>query len=139
MEATTKGNFYVYIFGGFFLYVTIPQVSEGAISVFHHPTLKLEYSGVNPLCFAENSEPPGKHRCGPSRNLRKGLIEKEVPKELGWERICLQCRNPNSIPGLGRPSGERNGYPLQDSCLENSMDERVWWATVHGAQRVRHD
>ena len=27
------------------------------------------------------------------------------------------------IPGLGRPSGEGNGYPLQYSCLENSMDK----------------
>ena len=26
-----------------------------------------------------------------------------------------------SIPGLGRPPGERNGYPLQYSGLENSM------------------
>ena len=26
------------------------------------------------------------------------------------------------IPGLGRSSGEGNGYPLQYSCLENSMD-----------------
>ena len=27
-----------------------------------------------------------------------------------------------SIPGLGRSLGEGNGYPLQDSCLENFMD-----------------
>jgi len=27
-----------------------------------------------------------------------------------------------SIPGLGRYPGEGNGYPLQCSCLENSMD-----------------
>ena len=26
------------------------------------------------------------------------------------------------IPGLGRYPGEGNGYPLQYSCLENSMD-----------------
>ena len=26
-----------------------------------------------------------------------------------------------SIPGLERSPGERNGYPLQCSCLENSM------------------
>ena len=26
------------------------------------------------------------------------------------------------IPGLGRSPGEENGYPLQCSCLENSMD-----------------
>jgi len=27
-----------------------------------------------------------------------------------------------SIPGLGRSLGEGNGYPLQNSCLENPMD-----------------
>ena len=26
------------------------------------------------------------------------------------------------IPGLGRSSGQGNGYPLQYSCLENSTD-----------------
>ena len=37
-----------------------------------------------------------------------------------------------SIPGLGRSPEEGNGYPLQYSCLENSMDRGAWWATVHG-------
>ena len=37
-----------------------------------------------------------------------------------------------SIPGLGRSPGERNGYPLQYSCLENVMDREAWRATVHG-------
>ena len=32
---------------------------------------------------------------------------------------------------LGRSSGEGNGYPLQYSCLENSMDRGAWWATVY--------
>ena len=27
--------------------------------------------------------------------------------------------------------GEGNGYPLQYSCLENSMDRGARWATVH--------
>ena len=34
------------------------------------------------------------------------------------------------IPGLGRSSGERNGNPLQYSCLENPMDGAVWQSTV---------
>ena len=35
---------------------------------------------------------------------------------------------------LGREDspGERNGNPLQYSCLENPMDGGAWWATVHG-------
>ena len=30
--------------------------------------------------------------------------------------------DPHSIPGSGRAPGEGNGYPLQYSCLENTMD-----------------
>ena len=40
--------------------------------------------------------------------------------------------DPGSIPGLGRSPGEGNGNPLQYSCLENPMDRRAWWTTVHG-------
>ena len=35
------------------------------------------------------------------------------------------------ISGLGRSPGEGTGYPLQYSCLENSMDTGAWQATVH--------
>ena len=37
-----------------------------------------------------------------------------------------------SIPRLGRSPGEGNGYPLQYSGLEDSMDRGAWRATVHG-------
>ena len=36
----------------------------------------------------------------------------------------------DSIPGLGRSPGERKGYPLQYSALENSMD-----SVVHGVAK----
>ena len=39
------------------------------------------------------------------------------------------------IPGLGRPLAERNGYPLQYPCLENSMDRGAWLTTVHGVAK----
>ena len=43
-------------------------------------------------------------------------------------------------PGLGRSLGERNGNPLQYSCLGSPMDRGAWQATVHGvAKKVRHD
>ena len=48
------------------------------------------------------------------------------------ESAC-NAGDPGSIPGLGRSSGEGNGYPLQYSCLENFMDPGAWPATVHGA------
>ena len=31
----------------------------------------------------------------------------------------------------------RNGYPLQYSCLENSVDRGPWWATVPGVAMRR--
>ena len=45
----------------------------------------------------------------------------------------------SSIPGLGRFSGEGNGYPFQYSYLENFMDRGTWQATVHGQQRVGYN
>ena len=36
-----------------------------------------------------------------------------------------------SIPGSGRSPGVGNGNLLQYSCLENSTERGVWWATVH--------
>ena len=40
-----------------------------------------------------------------------------------------------SSTGSGNCPGEGNGYPLQGSCLENSMDRGAWQATVHGAAK----
>ena len=39
---------------------------------------------------------------------------------------------PGLIPGSGRSPVERNGNPLQYSCLENSVN---LWATVHGVTK----
>ena len=49
----------------------------------------------------------------------------------GKESAC-NVGNLGSIPGLGRSTGEGNGYPLQYSCLENPMDRGAWRATVCG-------
>ena len=40
-----------------------------------------------------------------------------------------------SIPGWGRSPGVGNGNLLHYSCLKNSMDRGVWWATVHGVTK----
>ena len=40
------------------------------------------------------------------------------------------------IPGSGRSPGDRNGNPLQYSCLENLMDKGAWWPTAaHGVTK----
>ena len=62
------------------------------------------------------------------------------------QQVSLVVKNPPaskrdtkdmaSIPGLERSPGERNGNPVQYSCLENPMDRGAWWATVHGGHKV---
>ena len=54
------------------------------------------------------------------------------PWWLSRSRICRNVGNLGSIPGLGRSPGEGNGYLLQYSGLENSMDCRV-----HGVAKTR--
>ena len=59
-----------------------------------------------------------------------GSVIKNLPANVG---------DMGSIPGLGRSPGERNGNPLQDSCLGNPMDRRTYQAIVHEVIRVKHD
>ena len=58
-----------------------------------------------------------------------GAMVKNPPANAG------DMRDTGSIPGLGRCPGERNGNPLQYSCLENPIDRGTWWATVHGVAK----
>ena len=53
----------------------------------------------------------------------------------GKESAC-NAGDLGSIPSLGRSLGERNGNPLQYSCLKNFMDRRGQ-AAVHGIARSR--
>ena len=53
-------------------------------------------------------------------------MAKNLPANAG------DVRDVGSIPRLGRSPGEGNGYPLQYSGLEDSMDRGAWRATVHG-------
>ena len=52
----------------------------------------------------------------------------------GRESAC-NVGDTGLIAGSGRFSAEGNGNPLQYSCLENCMDRRAWWATVHGVTK----
>ena len=50
------------------------------------------------------------------------------------EPAC-QCRRCRFDPWVGRSPGERNGNPLQYSCLEKAMDRGAWWAIVYGVAK----
>ena len=59
------------------------------------------------------------------------------PGSLDGKASAYNAGDLGSIPGSGRSPGEGNGNPLQYSCLENPMDQGVWWATVHGVTKSR--
>ena len=61
----------------------------------------------------------------PWRGFPGGTMIKNLPANAG------DTRDVGSIPGSGRFSGVGNGTPLQDSCLDNSMDRGVWWAIAY--------
>ena len=102
-----------------------------------------------------NSQPILKHKLSQSAHLtvlstvlhpsclEQYLAHERCSVNIGWilwtgfpdgsdgkESAC-NTGHPGSIPGLGRLPGEGNGYPLQYSCLENSIDRGAWQATVH--------
>ena len=58
-------------------------------------------------------------------------MNKEIP---GKESAC-NAGDSALIPESGRSPREVNGYPLQYSCLENSMDRGVWQATGHAVTK----
>ena len=47
----------------------------------------------------------------------------------------VSAEDVGSIPGSAGSPGEGHDNPLQYSCLENSMDRRAWWGTVHGVAK----
>ena len=54
----------------------------------------------------------------------------------GKESTC-STEDLGSIPKSGRSPGEGSGYPLQYSCLENSMERGAYWATIHEVRKSR--
>ena len=60
------------------------------------------------------------------RGFPGGSVVKNPPADAG---------DTGSIPGSERSSGERNGNPLQYTCLRKPKDRGAWWATVHGVAK----
>ena len=58
-----------------------------------------------------------------------GAVVKNPPASAG------HARDMGSIPRSGRSPGVGNGYSVQCSCLEDTMDRGAWWATVHGVAK----
>ena len=81
---------------------------------------------------------------GLGRSPREGIC---YPLQYSWafpggsdgKEFSCNVGDLGSIPGLGKSPGGGHGNPVQHPCLENLHGQRSLWATVHGAQRVRHD
>lgn len=49
----------------------------------------------------------------------------------GKESACNVGEGPTFTSQSGRSPREMNGYQLLYSCLDNSIDRRIWWVSVH--------
>ena len=57
------------------------------------------------------------------------------PGGIGVKYLPANAEDMGLFPGSGRFPGVGHGKRLQYACLENPMDRRVWWATVHGVAK----
>ena len=86
------------------------------LGIFQILASRLSAPKIGPnFCYQKSVNNP-KHWGFPG-----GSVVKNMPANAG------DPRETGAIPELG----VGNGNPLQYSCLENSMDRRVWWVTVH--------
>ena len=70
-----------------------------------------------------------------ARENFEGFKQRGFPDVSDDEDSTCNAEDPGSIPGSGRSPTEGKSYPLQYSCLENSMDRGAWWATVQGVTK----
>ena len=86
------------------------------------PDSPLPVGPLNLMTFATGGTPRAGSRH--SFTFNKRLFSYGFPCGSAGKESACNVRDLGSIPGLGRSPGEGNGYPLQYSGLENSMDHR---------------
>ena len=78
---------------------------------------------------SESDQPLSLNKIGGNWTSHVALAIKKLPANEGdiGDAGSIQERAP----------GEGNDNPLQRSCLENPMDRRIWWATIHGIAKIQ--
>ena len=61
----------------------------------------------------------------------------DKPFSLDGKASAYNVGDLGSIPESGRSPEEGNGFPLQYSCLDNSIDRGAWRAIVLGVAKSR--
>ena len=74
------------------------------------------------------------HFCKP-KTIRHDQLHRGFSGGSDSKESVCKSGDLGSTPGRGRSPGEGNGYPLQYSFLENSMDTEAWWVIVHGVAK----
>ena len=97
------------------------------------PLTLLSYPSINRLLFCVFVILTDRKRS--SHISRSLLMNWPFPGGSEGKASACNAGDLGSISGSGRSHGEGNGYPLQYSCLENSMDRGAWWATVCGVTK----
>ena len=57
------------------------------------------------------------------------------PGDSADKESAYNAGDPGMTSGSARSPRQGNGYPLQYSCLENSMDREAWQAIVPGVTK----
>ena len=76
-----------------------------------------------------------------TKNVLARRFSSKWTKEIRASLVAQKVKNPPAMQEIwvrsldGEDTLEKNGNPLQYSCLKNSMDRRAWWATVHGVTK----
>ena len=63
------------------------------------------------------------------------LVVQMVKNLLAMQETTCNTAGLGSVPYSGRSPGGGHGYPLQYSCLENSVDRGAWRPIVHGVTK----
>ena len=115
---------------GIYIPWTIPTLKKKEILPVHNNTMKLRDVMLNEI---SQSQKITIWLMAWFHLYKVSKIVKGFPCAPDDKESACNMGDLGSIPGLGRTPGEGNGYPLQYSCLENSMDRETWEAwCLHG-------